>query len=1728
MARGSTANPVLLRVLLGAAAWLFGLGVCTGSASRLAADDLPATAQPEPVSDLVAGVRRDTQWLCQAPSRLVGSPGHDEAVQRLADELRAVPGVRVWEQSFDVVVPRTREARLTVDGPGGPRSAPIYPIWPASVRLDVTGPAGIHGRLIYVGEGNHAELPARSLRGRIAVMNMTGGGNWETVWNAGATAILLLGSPDESVADAHSHLSRLPIYVPRFYIPSDSPLAEALKASRLRPLQAATTQTDRPAPRTQPGDPDREADLLEGTVVCRADWATARATNLYALLPARAGTRPKPAIAVVAPIDAMSIVPDLAPGADAAVDAAAALGLLRHFAADRLSRPMLFAFADAYGINLLGPRHMLGALGYTPKQTRVCQEEDEEQEKTYREHAQLLDELLKGGSPADGSNRRLGSSKYAELQRYVKDEVAWQVVKVDAELEPRRVRRFGLEAGPQRDALEKEVAVLEAEKQDYYAAQLMLLGSRTYDRQSVKDKARATWGRAVARIRGQLAEQERRREVRRSDGRLREEMLDALGIPFVDPDKREGDGPFYDTPIAFLLGLDLSDGGLAAGPRFQGDLLKINETSSGGDFARWLLAVNNREKEIKANLRDGKADSRGLFWPGRLALAVDLMPVAGQGDSVDSFTVGSCANITAPARSFGIRATTWATLDAVRRRVDTPQDRFGALDWDRLGPQIDATRILIERLVDGDAPKFSPQANVVPNWMRARGSIVDQAPGEPVARLPMPDYLATLVLGSTRGGSVSFASRPRVEGVRTLEFVRTGTDGQFYFDYLPGHVYSQRAAHLLQAWQLDENDGSIRRGVDMNRVGKGVRLDLNVTTGKTTPRRAVVFTCREVSLVGLFDPRFLIQLPQATLQDAERGGKPQRMNYGLTGGQFSALLDPDIRWQLILRAGATQNRMALLNVDTPEKARGKSTREAMEGFALDQRLTRSPLYQGVLDFYNLDAIRVEKYRRAGIVMKVVDDLRGRTAEQFHKIDAAMKRDDGGALYKSVTGAMSDEVRAYQAIQKTANDVVRAAIFLLLALVPFSFAMERLLIASPYIYRQLGGIAVIFAIMTAILWSFHPAFRISSQPLMIIMAFGIIFMSLMVMSIVYQKFRVQMEEIRSGRAEAAGARTSRGGLAVSALRLGIANMRKRKVRTLLTGSTVVLITFALLCFTSVSSYSDQKELSLDSAAPFTGLFIRQPQDRQMPSESLAYLRVVMGESCTVPRYWLVNAQQPQWKLHVRNPRLDIPPVSLLGAVGLDGRERETTAIRSVVGAAAWDRFSAEGGCLLAAPVAEQLQVEVGQTVFVAGAQRVLQGVYDVRQFDEQVRDMTGESILPTNYSALPQEQQQLLASQDIEQLSEELATGQGLEPSVNLKRLGSDQVIILPADVVRELPGASLRAIAVTAPGPEQAKTMATDLASRLAFPIYYAGSEGVKVVAATGLTPQAPKSMFIMLVIAGLIIFNTMLNSIAERKREIHIYTSLGLAPLHVGVLFVAEAMTYGLMGAIFGYVVGQGAATALSHFGWLGGITLNYSGTQAIWTMLLVMVVVVLSAIVPAILAGKVAAPSEQMKWRVPDPVDDVIRDSLPFTVTGQTANGVVMFLHDYMEAHREGSIGHFSTDNLRLFPSDATGLLGIEATVWLAPYDLGVRQDVRLTIRRTAEENVLEIDVELRRGAGQVSSWWKLNRVFLGDLRRQLLGWRKLKTARILEYIAQGTEWLNQVGASGPLPVPPTTPGM
>lgn len=1621
---------------------------CTLLPAMLAAVFLITTSICLPAG-LVEDVKRDTESLSRYPSRVPGTPGHLEAQRDILGLVAAVTNVRVWTQEFPVVAPVVSRATLTI--PGGPLAGEhqVFPLWPDLVRLKTTPTNGLTGDIVYVSDGGIDELPARTLHGKIAVMEMSAGENWRKPFSMGALAVLMLGGPDDRAVQP----AQQALYAPRYYIP-EGPLAKALRGN----------------------------EIPRATIFCEASWKTATGRNIYALVQNAPSTNPLMPVAVAAPYDSMSVVMGLAPGADNAVDTAFTLNMLRDTAANPPPRSVLFCFIDAYGFNQLGMRHMLTMLTATMHDT--SREDYDLMEQTlfedYYTNAVKIAELGDGTAAFE----RLGNkNKYRDLQRYFKDVVGPEIMDIKKSLDNLRLGMSGVSP---------EVKTRMQAEFDTKTARLRLLNgvlttvlTRAPMNETMTPIALAAWKEVEKRTREQLLDLRAEMAYFRNLDGIRKEIHRAIG--------RTGSRAM---PVSFLVGVDLSDAGTSCGPGLTCGHLISDETAQAKDFSKWIKPIfkEGTDKFIK---RCGPL----------LALAVNRDAVAGLEDPT-AFNIGRTALLTSPAASFKMPALTWQTVDSPRPRLDTPQDRADRLDWGRLGPQVLVTSYLLQRMFED--PAFSPtprlSGKIRTGWCQPRGTVVCESVSETVPRTPKPGYLTTLV-----GGSNFSPGAPATPGIRRHEFVWTGPDGRFHFPPMAGHGSESVRSVRVQSFELS-SDGRITGALTDTSSMIAARLSSAINLGEGSgsgPARVVSFPCLEVNGPEFFDPRYLEPLSQFKMTDVQRGATPKLSHFSIHQGQMFGLMAPDTKWQLMLRAGSGANRMVLMNIN-PALLGGKmSLREAIRtGFMMNEPLPSIPSHVSAVDLYRVDEWRADLFSKAGISSSAIKSLHDETAEWLAMADDALARDDGSTLQRAAAAALGTEIRAYDALRATGDDVTRGAIFLMILLVPFSVAMERLFFAAAKIGYRIILAVLIFMVMTLILWSFHPAFRITTQPLVIIMAFSILLLSVTVISMILNKFGEDLEKIRSGRAEASGAQTTRGGIIGSAVWLGVANMRKRKLRTALTGITIVLITFALLCFSSSTFYQSKRQFNLPGVStPAPGVLIRQSRMNEMVGGALPAVANLLGWNAkrgsqpltngvtqVVPRYWLTSTS-PNWRIHVRNPGTGAQ-VSLKAILGLHPGENSITRPDRFM--KDWDRFAAGKGCYLAATVADKLGVKPGSKIVVAGSEFEVIDAFDSTKVGSDLKMLDGQSLLPFDYTVEREQSEEARRSDKVEAA---LASGVGLEPEKETAFVGGEDVIILPADFTRDI-GGTLRSIAVATDTGDNAEKTALSLMKVLAFPMYYGEGSNIKAVVSTPLIPKPPRKLFIPILIAALIIFNTMLNSVTERKGEIHIYTSLGLAPSHVGMLFLAEAVTYGLMGSIFGYIVGQGFATVLNHLGLMGGITLNYSGTNVILTMSLVLIVVVTSAIVPAIMAGKLATPSKEMRWHVPQPKDGIILDMLPFTVTKRAAPGLVAFIHEYMDAHREGSIGHFTTDNLKVIPPDDLRMAALSGTVWLAPYDLGVRQDFLIEIKPEVED-ICGIHISLTHGSGQTKTWWRLNHTFLGDVRRQLLGWRKVKAEAIMAYI-------------------------
>lgn len=1622
----------------------------------------------------------DLRALTRSPSRVIGSEGYEQAAAYIEAQVAGLANVELKRHEYPVMVPVTESATLVLEGG---RIEPVYPFWPAHIRVCSTPPDGITGKLVYAGECRYEQLRPASLDGQIAVVEASAGSRWVEASYLGASAILVLGASDTGWADLNAHDLRVPVNLPRFYVPP-GPLADALRAG----------------------------DLGAATLKARVSWKKKIARNYYALVrprvsPPAGWTASLPPAAMMFSVryDATSMVPGLAPGAGQAVQAASGLALLRDLSQRPWARPVVVFFSGGDGIQNLGTRSMFLALAHAPQQWR--QEQEDLDRKIARAQADLARARVIAADPSELSVRRDRDL----IERTIK------IIDTDLALEQDQLFRIrSIPADKRSEQQKARLAPLEERQVELNRLKFLLrqtsAGRKDKDHHAA---ARVYFTRISERLDGNangegLIQQygARRREL---DDRiaLYHWLADAVGRD-REPDIRRQTATRL---IELLIGLDLTDGGNRVGPMFYGFFQRASGMPQILGYRDWLAGIQQGFEER----------TTGLEWWGEVRDVVNIETL-NQGRLPATYLAGPLATPSELAQAWGVPGLSMITLNDLRLRRDTPTDTIDRIDIAKILPQLNAVREIF--IHANDDPRFRGPTELRRLEVTISGQVLGRSPGKPVPDLPRDGFLATYYHAASKDKQIPMlGSLPWSLGVRRNEIRETDAEGNYFFEGLPRlradrlEGIEKQQADLqyfdVHVYRIDAASGAIVAATDLGEQAKDVKRVIDIKQDYK-PVRSVVFNCEEFTLTRLYDPRFLQTLGEVLPLDARRNAEPQRFNLMMADQMLAGFVEPGTPLYLLIRYGRVGNRLVLLN-QSGERSLGYTPQELNDLEPLALATSR--------DFHRLDDQRLGDYRRAGVSSSLIDSLHQQAGEQIAASEDALRSDDGLSLIRNATGAWANEARVYNAAQDMARDVIRAAIFLLMLCVPFAFCMERLLIGTPNVYRQIAGVAGIFAAMTLALWAFHPAFRISASPLIIILAFAIILMSCVVIFVVYQKFDTELKRISTGRVAPAGT-TSFGSASVllSAVLLGIANMRKRKFRTALTSLTIVLITFAVLCFTSTTRYVGTAVDSTGVETSHSGMLLRQRGFRPMPEIAAEQIRAVLADPelklpappVVVERWWAVSTSEPNERYNLSGPA---KTVALPAILGLSQGESRLSRIAEVIGPSKFERL--EKGerriIYLAKPTADAMGAVEGQFVQLGGVELELAGIFDPNAFDRDVLMLSGEPLAPLKYIS-----GQLDAGgrklDDTE--SESLDGGGAADLGGTYEHLPSTDFAVVPASVARLLYKSTLRSVGLRLEDEKQVKRVSDQLTRRFSLAQFAGYDDGVRMVSASNLASvSGAAEVAIPLLIAGLIIFNTMMGSIAERKREIHVYTSLGLAPLHVGALFVAEAMTYGLIGAVFGYVIGQGVGTLLLKLGWLGSVTLNYSGTSAMMTMGLILLIVLLSALIPARLASRIAAPSIERNWTVPAPRDGVITAQLPFTINKTAADGTLAYLMEWLNDHREGSIGKFASGQVEPFTSDDSTHHGLRTSVWLTPFDLGIRQLLELVIRPGAFPDIYEVEVKLIRQSGDDASWHRMNRPFLTELRKQFLQWRSLSPARMTEYVEKSRALVFAAPAPGPI---------
>jgi hypothetical protein len=1219
--------------------------------------------------------------------------------------------------------------------------------------------------------------------------------------------------------------------------------------------------------------------------------------------------------------------------------------------------------------------------------------------------------------------------------------------------------------------------------------------------------------------------------------------------------------------IYLWAGLDLSSQTRGVGIFYKGWFYDFREDIQGrfSDIAR--VCRENAEKigntlgfDSKKVFADGVNPVDGKNWrnhiPGKPAFDTEVVTMA-QGNGV-----------------------TFASVDDSRALVDTPFDTADRVNVANVAFQ---TKLLVcefyhitrdtnepgdvnaQRMPITEPSKWSRMA-LQGGFATLRGRLTIYNPRKSFIAFADPLLAGSLAVIRNRTKSYMGVRGNMIQSVYDEE--RTNERNVFEFrGVAPLTAFGGNAVTRVAAYHLDYRDevpeidaaagkptgrmipnadkGSINFAPDLGVTGaKFMPLDVQVTTARKEVS-VILFRCVPTSIFDLVDQQSLRALVSITVLDGATDGEPRMYGYAidpqdpwLVGSYVEDLAvifsQPGTRLKILMGAGPGATRLLLINPDSvkpegrgylvggdPSQAqdaelRGKVT---LDKFDPEREIARGgAIYHTALhvarDIWRLDDFRIRRLAKYRIINEGINKLHDLGKQAIQRAEKAQAEKNWERFDAESRAAWGYASRAYPDVQRTAVDVVQGVLFYLALLIPFAYFMERLLWGSYDLKRQLSVAAVIFLLIFVVFSQVHPAFDITMNPVIVLLAFVMGALSCIVIGLIAGKFEEQLKQMNQQVSGVHRADIGRVSVALAAFNLGISNMRRRKARTVLTCITLVLLTFTVLSFTSVVQTMRFNQVPAPGKPRYNGLMIRTAMWDQLQEPAYRLLADEYGKrNAVAPRSWFFGTQLGEQSfLTIKRGNAQYDAKAL---VGLTPDEVRVTRPQEALIAGRWFRSGDVYSVILPDVIAASLRVEpedVGKaTVSYAGVDYTVVGIFDIQRL-KRVLDLDSEPLTPVDFILM-----QKLTRQ---------GRGGGETGFREYTHLEPDSVFFVPYQTATNL-GAELRSIGIDFGDAEKVTETLGPLMHRLGLNLY-AGRipsdpnlkpsiERYSSIAAT--SSKGLELVFFPVLIAALIVLNTMLGSVFERVKEIHIFSSIGLAPSHIAMLFIAEALVYAILGSVAGYLLGQLATKVLVLTGAFQGLYLNFSSVSAVMTTMVVVGVVLLSTLYPARKAAEVATPAIDRTWRVPEPDGDEWSIPLPFSVTGEQATGLNSFLAEWFAAYEEYSIGDFVTQNVETEEQEvdlpieagavATGAKGhvyrIRCMTWLAPFDLGVSQKVMIETCPTTMADVFEIRVVIHRESGDISNWKRVNRRFLNTLRKQFLIWRTLKQGDRERYLVQ-----------------------
>jgi LysM repeat protein len=1102
------------------------------------------------------------------------------------------------------------------------------------------------------------------------------------------------------------------------------------------------------------------------------------------------------------------------------------------------------------------------------------------------------------------------------------------------------------------------------------------------------------------------------------------------------------------------------------------------------------------------------------------------------------------------------------TVNDNRQHLDTPRDVPQHTNFRHLSLQARNVLLLARLGVENQTDSQPPSRLDRGAFSQVIGRAVEFNIRSGIdAKQPIPGacaYYPSLPRLINRPAVANAANTSTHNGVRTGTLQFTAINGQFH---APLEALAYNPEPPVYVYQLDRDRALFAKVLEQSIIGTQPQTaHTRLTPGREVEKNLVLTDVYPRVFFPGTDPADYGSIggSKIDLLDAVTRGQPSHYALEAASKHFGEseimsivmYLAPGRRAQVIVKQ-ALGFKLLLVGPATAESPRGSGYYIGpLEDGDRNLTIPMTPLAIA-RDTQRMAQDRLDLYRRFGISNHAVENAVARSAE---KIAAAQQAADA-RQWQVATGASREAwgtlIRYYPRIMQLAREAVFSMVILMALLVPACVFLEQLLIGGKSIVAHLAGATSLFVACTVYLKYLHPAFQISVSPFIVMIAFLMILMAVVVLVICYQRFEVLVRRARIAGGEAESEEISLASSLATALNLGVSNLKKRMTRTALTAMTVSVLTFSIVAFVSVKGQDTlvKRAVTLDDTVAgepveplppaYDGVMFRNIYWIALGKDFVSSISSEFGTQFEIAtRGHYIDKEGGGGATMEGANQLEVraggKSVVLTGLMAYEPKETRFSQLNRAVTHGRWlpDPATDEGRDLdrfvVILPDVAARELGITEGMIFDETQRLrppaelpqvrmmnlnwrVVGILDTRQAD-RMRDINGKSLAMVDYRASA--------------FSSSVGTRADVLTEPPSQHLKWKDLAIVPLAATGDLRSTPLYRSVVIRFGdasPDQVDRFFKDVALRLNRSMFVSQNGELSLVSArTKQSVAGVAKVIVPVILCILIVSNTMMGNVEERKGEVAMLGAVGLSPRQISFLLLSESTVFSVIGIVFGTFAGLLFANLVpwvsANFGGLlGGLSFNFTSMTAVALALATGLVVLMATLLPARKAAAVAAPSGMARWQLPAPSPDGrIQFDLPFTMTRGNTVGMLAFFRRFLLNHTEATSQDFNCRNIAV--TQETGdedLLRVRADMWLSPYDLDVSQQMTLDIHTTETPGVFRVRICLARTSGTEEAWMRTNYGFMDLVRQQFLLWRNLDHQARETYIEAGVALFRSSGA-------------